>query len=85
MSPPLRILFGSFSVAFMSIGVLMLFVPTRYPSLYAGFLRANVMKRESTDAGRCAAIRLQGLICFASGAFFALFLWAMWSFVRDFV
>jgi hypothetical protein len=55
----------------------MLFAPTKYPSLYAGFVRETVILRETTEPGKRLAIRMQELICLAGGAFFALFIWAV--------
>jgi hypothetical protein len=66
-------------VAFMAsaIGSLMLFAPNRYPKLYKGVLRENVMRRQHTEKDRTKAIRPQGLIGIACGAFFGLFVWAL--------
>jgi len=69
-----------FSAVFVCTGLLMVFLPTRFPTLYAGFLRRRVMEREKTASGRRAAVRLQGLMYLTCGAFFALFIWALWDF-----
>jgi hypothetical protein len=55
----------------------MILAPNRYPKLYAGILNERVMRREVTEQGRSAAIRMQGLIALVCGTFFALFLWAL--------
>jgi len=78
----IKILFLFFSLAFMSVGSLMLAVPNKYPALYAGFLRESVTRREKTERGKELAIRVQGLTALAGGAFFALFLWYVWDWPR---
>jgi hypothetical protein len=72
-----QFLFGFFALGGITVGSLMLLAPNRYPKLYAGILNERVMRREVTEQGRTAAIRMQGLIALACGAFFALFVWAM--------
>jgi len=72
-----QFLFGFFALSGMIIGALMILAPNRYPKLYSGLLNERVMQREVTEQGRTAAIRMQGLIALACGAFFALFVWAL--------
>ncbi len=55
----------------------MLVSPAKYPSLYAGFVRQTVIRRETTELGKRLAIRMQGLIYITGGALFALFIWAV--------
>ncbi len=73
----LKGLFSFFSLVFTVVGFLMLVVPAKYPSLYAGFVRETVIRRETTELGKRLAIRMQGLMYIAGGAFFALFIWAV--------
>jgi hypothetical protein len=49
----------------------------KYPSLYAGFVREAVIRRETTELGKQLAIRMQGLVTITVGALFALFIWAV--------
>ncbi len=77
MSLPLQILFVIFAAIFIPIGLLMVLAPSKFPKLYAGFLRQTVMQREKTEAGRLLAIRVQGLIAAFVGLLFGLFVWAM--------
>ncbi|HZE25122.1 MAG TPA: hypothetical protein VE054_14090 [Blattabacteriaceae bacterium] len=72
-----QFLFVQFAIIFCSIGTLMLLAPGRYPKVYDGFLRENVMRRQHTERDRILAIRTQGLIAVAAGAFFVLFVWAL--------
>ncbi|HEY2117456.1 MAG TPA: hypothetical protein VGJ51_20305, partial [Candidatus Angelobacter sp.] len=58
----IQILFLHFATVFSTVGALMIIVPTRYPKLYDGFLRENVMKRQHTERDRILAIRAQGLV-----------------------
>jgi hypothetical protein len=64
----LQFLFVLFAIVFCSIGTLMLLAPRRYPKVYEGFLRENVMRRQHTERDRILAIRTQGLIAVAAGA-----------------
>ncbi len=73
----LKIFFIIFSSVFTIVGFLMLLAPTKYPSLYAGFVRKTVIRRETTELGKRLAIRMQGLIYLVGGAFFTLFIWAV--------
>jgi hypothetical protein len=73
----LKLLFVCFSAAFTAVGILMLVAPTKYPSLYSGFLRESVTRRETTERGKQLAIRIRGLIWLVSGALFGLFYWAI--------
>lgn len=73
----LQFLFVLFAIVFCSIGTLMLLAPKRYPKVYEGFLRENVMRRQHTERDRILAIRTQGLIAVAVGALFGLFVWAL--------
>jgi hypothetical protein len=73
----IQILFLLFATIFSTLGALMIVAPTRYPKLYDGFLRENVMRRQHTERDRILAIRAQGLIAVACGGFFALFIWAL--------
>jgi hypothetical protein len=66
-----------FATIGLTVGALMLVAPTRYPELYNGFLRENVMRRQHTERDRILAIRAQGLIALACGGLFALFVWAL--------
>jgi hypothetical protein len=66
-----------FATIFSILGALMIVAPTRYPNLYDGFLRENVMRSQHTEQDRILAIRAQGLIAVACGGFFALFVWAL--------
>jgi hypothetical protein len=66
-----------FATIFSILGALMIVAPTRYPNLYDGFLRENVMRRQHTEQDRILAIRAQGLIAVACGGFFVLFVWAL--------
>jgi len=72
-----QILFVLFSAVTSVVGLLMLFVPTRYPALYAGFLRESAIRRERTEKDKASAIRTQGLVLLAIGGFLALFAWAV--------
>lgn len=71
------ILFVFFGLSGIVLGGLMLVAPTRYPKVYGGLLRDSVMLRQHTETDRIRAIRVQGLIAFASGTFFLFFLWAL--------
>jgi hypothetical protein len=73
----LKGLFLMFSSVFTIVGFLMLAAPAKYPGLYAGFVRETVIRRETTERGKRLAIRMQGLMYIAGGAFFALFIWAV--------
>jgi hypothetical protein len=73
----IQFLFLLFAVVFCSVGTLMLLAPRRYPKVYEGFLRENVISRQRTERDRILAIRTQGLIAVAAGAFFLLFVWAL--------
>jgi len=73
----LKGLFIMFSSVFTTVGILMLLAPSKFPSLYAGFLRETVIQRETTERGKRMAIRMQGLVAIVGGAFFALFIWAV--------
>ncbi len=73
----LQFLFVLFAIVFCSLGTLMLLAPKRYPKVYGGFLRENVMRRQHTERDRILAIRVQGLIALTGGAFFGLFVWAL--------
>ena len=73
----LQFLFVLLAIVFCSVGTLMLLAPRRYPKVYQGFLRDNVMRRQDTERDRMLAIRTQGLIAVAGGAFFGLFVWAL--------
>ena len=73
----IQFLFVLFAIVFCIVGTLMLLTPRRYPKVYEGFLRENVMRRQHTERDRMLAIRMQGLIAVAAGAFFALFVWAL--------
>lgn len=73
----LRVLFIAFSVVFVTVGVLMLFIPNKYPNLYSGFFNSKVIRREATEQGKRMAIRTQGLIALACGLFLAFFVWAL--------
>jgi hypothetical protein len=73
----IQILFLLFAAIFSTLSALMLLAPTRYPNLYDGFLRENVMRSQHTEQDRILAIRAQGLIAVACGGFFALFVWAL--------
>jgi hypothetical protein len=66
-----------FAIVFCGIGTLMLLAPRQYPKVYEGFLRENVMCRQHTERDRILAIRTQGLIAVAAGAFFVLFVWVL--------
>jgi hypothetical protein len=77
MQPLIKGLFILFSSVFTIVGILMLVAPAKYPSLYAGFLRETVILRETTERGKRLAIRMDGLVYVTSGAFFALFIWAI--------
>jgi hypothetical protein len=76
MPPVFQYIFSFFAATGILVGLLMMFVPTRYPRLYKGFLRESVLAREQTEQGRILAIRVQGLIALTGGALFALFVWA---------
>ena len=76
MPLPLQILFVAFATVFASIGSLMMVAPSKYPKLYAGFLRQSVIQREKTEADRLVAIRVQGLIGVIVGLLFGVFIWA---------
>ena len=73
----LKSLFVFFSSVFTIVEFLMLVAPAKYPSLYAGFVRQTVIRRETTELGKRLAIRMQGLIYITGGALFALFIWAV--------
>jgi ABC-type transport system involved in cytochrome c biogenesis permease subunit len=73
----IQILFILFSFTGIVVGLLMVFVPARYPALYAGFLRESVMKRQRTETDKARAIRAQGFVLLAIGALLALFVWAL--------
>jgi hypothetical protein len=73
----LQFLFACGALLGITVGSFMILAPNRYPNLYDGFLNERVMRREVTEQGRIAAIRMQGLIALACGAFFALFVWAL--------
>jgi hypothetical protein len=73
----IQVLFVLFAIVFCSVGTLMLLSPRRYPKVYEGFLRENVMRRQHTEQDRILAIQTQGLIAVAVGAFFLLFVWAL--------
>jgi len=73
----LKIMFFLFAFVWLSVGALMLVAPMRYPRLYEGFLRETVMRRQRTERDIALAIRTQGLIVLACGAFFAFFIWAL--------
>jgi hypothetical protein len=77
MSLPLQIVFVIFAAIFIPMGLLMMFAPSKFPKLYAGFLRQTVMQREKTEAGRLLAIRISGLGYAFVGLLFGLFVWAM--------
>jgi hypothetical protein len=77
MSLPLQILFMIFATVFILVGLLMMIAPSKFPRLYAGFLRQTVMQREKTEAGRFLATRVQGFIAAFTGLLFGLFVWAM--------
>jgi hypothetical protein len=77
MEPLIKGLFIFFSSVFTIVGMLMLVVPAKYPSLYVGFLRGAVIRREATDRGKRLATRMHGLVYVACGALFALFTWAI--------
>jgi hypothetical protein len=77
MAQLLQILFLFFSLPLIVMGVLMMFVPMRFPRIYAGFLRESVMRRQVTERDKTLAIRTQGLMAFTCGAFFAFFVWAL--------
>jgi hypothetical protein len=66
-----------FAIVLCIVGTLMLLVPRRYPKVYEGFLRENVMRRQHTERDRILTIRVQGLVALAAGGFFALFVWAL--------
>lgn len=66
-----------FAIVLCIVGTLMLLAPRRYPKVYEGILRENVMRRQHTERDRILAIRAQGLIAVAVGAFFAFFVWAL--------
>jgi hypothetical protein len=70
-------LFIFFSALFTIVGFLMLVAPAKYPRLYAGLVRETVIRRETTELGKRLAIRMQGLIYIAGGAFFTFFIWAV--------
>jgi hypothetical protein len=72
-----QLIFLLIALALCGIGTLMLLAPSRYPKVYEGFLRENVMRRQHTERDRILAIRTQGLIAVAVGAFFVLFAWAL--------
>jgi hypothetical protein len=72
----LSVMFVAFSSIFTVVGFLMLVAPSKYPALYAGFVRESVISRETTQRGKHLAIRLQGLIALTGGAFFGFFIWA---------
>jgi hypothetical protein len=71
----LKGLFIFFSSVSTVMGFLMLVA--KYPSLYAGFVREAVIRRETTELGKQLAIRMQGLVTITVGALFALFIWAV--------
>lgn len=73
----LKGLFIMFSSVFTIVGLFMLVAPAKYPSLYAGFVRDTVIRRETTEQGKQLTIRMQGLMAIAVGAFFGLFIWAV--------
>jgi hypothetical protein len=72
-----QVVFGFLALMSSTIGGLMLFVPDRYPKLYQGFLRENIMRRQHTEKDRILAIRTQGLIGLACGALFGFFVWSL--------
>jgi hypothetical protein len=41
----IQILFLLFATMFSTLGALMIIAPARYPKLYDGFLRENVMRK----------------------------------------
>ena len=55
----IQILFLLFAAIFSTLGALMLLAPTRYPNLYDGFLRENVMRSQHIEQDRILAIRAQ--------------------------
>ena len=73
---PIHLLFIAFAVVFIPIGLLIMLVPSKYPKLYAGFLRESVIEGEKTDSGRRLAMRIQSLVMFFGGLLFLLFVWA---------
>jgi hypothetical protein len=54
----IQILFLLFAAIFSTLGALMIVAPTRYPNLYDGFLRENVMRSQSLDSNRQNSILL---------------------------
>jgi hypothetical protein len=44
-----QFLFVLFAIVFCTVGTLMLLAPGRYPKVYEGFLRENVMRRQHTN------------------------------------
>jgi hypothetical protein len=72
----IQIFFVFFSFVGVVVGSLMMFVPTRFPAFYAGFLNENVMRRQPTEKDRALAIRTQGLVWLVGGGLSALFVWA---------
>jgi hypothetical protein len=77
MSFLIQVLFIAFSVVFIPIGLLLMLVPSKYPKLYAGFLRESVIEREKTDSGKRLAMRVQGLVMIFGGLLVLLFVWAL--------
>ena len=75
MPLPLLVLFAVLGFGGVILGSLMLFVPLRFG--YGGFLNERVMNRQHTERDRALAVRAQGLIALASGAFFLMFVWAL--------
>jgi hypothetical protein len=73
----LKVFFIMFSSGFTIVGLLMLFAPAKYPSLYARFVREAVLRRATTEREKRMAIRLQGFVTIVIGAFFALFIWVV--------
>jgi hypothetical protein len=54
----IQILFLLFAAIFSTLGALMIVAPTRYPNLYDGFLRENVMRSQSLGSNRQNSILL---------------------------
>jgi len=77
MQTVFQVIFLLVALVSMVVGFLLMLAPTRYPQFYAGFLSDRVLKREQTERGRITAIRVQGLLLLAVGAFFTLFFWSM--------
>lgn len=75
MPLPLALLAAAFGFGGVIVGGLMVFVPLRFS--YRGFLKGQVMSQQHSARDCALAVRAQGLIALASGAFFLLFVWAL--------